>query len=64
MATIIGGIGKSHAATIGLAYDKKRQNVLEKSAHVHRMQNLEDDASMRGERLDEVLSTRRVPESA
>jgi gallate dioxygenase len=38
--------------------------VLEKFARVQKMSNLEVYASMRGETLEEFLTTRRVPESA
>jgi gallate dioxygenase len=38
--------------------------VLEKFARVQRMTNLQVDASMRFESLEDFLATRRVPESA
>ena len=49
MARIIGGIGTSHVPTIGIAFDKGKQD------------DPDWQPLFRGETLEQFLATRRVP---
>jgi gallate dioxygenase len=62
MARVIGGIGASHVPTIGVAYDKNRQDFPDSAPPFKGFEPAFDWLKeMRGESFDDFLATRQVP---